>query len=156
MYGDSISMDEIADAKALEVASPRDVGVEFPARCFPLRDPARLPLRLAMNPLIRRAPSVARLLLILTAATVAEAAEVRVIYPDSEPEIGGKEVDWIYGDYLMRNDQLTITIAAPIATRDANLTVRDIGASILDMTINNPSNDQLTRLYPCRRTLSVP
>jgi hypothetical protein len=101
-----------------------------------------------MKPLIHHAFSVARLLLILAAATIAGAAEVRVIYPDSEPEIGGKEVDWIYGDYLMRNDQLTITIAAPIATRDANLTVRDIGASILDMTINHPSNDQLSAFIP--------
>ncbi|WP_253155708.1 CehA/McbA family metallohydrolase [Stieleria tagensis] len=60
----------------------------------------------------------------------------------------GKEVDWIYGDYEMSNDLLSLTIAAPLATRDANLTVRDIGASILDLTLNTPSNDQLSAFIP--------
>ena len=76
-----------------------------------------------------------------------DAADVRVIYPGFDPEISGKEVDWIYGDYLMKNDQITVVIAAPIATRDANLTVRNIGASILDLSLNEPSNDQLSALY---------
>ena len=39
-------------------------------------------------------------------------------------------------------------IAAPIATRDANLTVRQIGASILDLTLHTPSNDQLSAYIP--------
>ncbi|MDV6030047.1 MAG: hypothetical protein F9B45_08050 [Phycisphaera sp. RhM] len=75
-------------------------------------------------------------------------AEIRVIYPELEPDIDGKEVDWIYGDYLMKNDQISVTIAAPIATRDANLTIRGIGASILDLTLNHPSNDQLSAFIP--------
>ena len=76
------------------------------------------------------------------------AAEVRMIYPELEPEIGGKEVDWIYGDYLMKNDLISLTIAAPIRTRDANLTVRNVGAAILDLTLNAPSNDQLSAYIP--------
>lgn len=75
-------------------------------------------------------------------------ADVQVIYPESEPSIAGKEVDWIYGDYVMKNDQITLIIAAPIATRDANLTVRQIGASILDLSLNEPSNDQLSAYIP--------
>ncbi|MDM4014114.1 CehA/McbA family metallohydrolase [Roseiconus lacunae] len=78
----------------------------------------------------------------------AVAADIRVIYPEFEPKIEGKEVDWIYGDYLMTNDKISLTIAAPIATRDANLTVREIGASILDLAVNDASNDQLSAYIP--------
>lgn len=60
----------------------------------------------------------------------------------------GKEVDWIYGDYLMSNDVISLIIAAPIETRDANLTVREIGASILDLTTNEPVGDQLSAFVP--------
>ena len=76
------------------------------------------------------------------------AAEVRVIEPESKPAISGKEVDWIYGDYFMKNDHLSVIIAAPLPTRDANLTVRNIGGSILDLTLNHPSNDQLSAYIP--------
>ena len=76
----------------------------------------------------------------------ASAAELRVIEHEAEPRIQGKEVDWIYGDYLMENDRISLVIAAPLPTRDANLTVRNIGASILDLTLKNPSNDQLSAL----------
>ncbi|MEL6108305.1 MAG: CehA/McbA family metallohydrolase [Planctomycetota bacterium] len=81
-------------------------------------------------------------------APLLRGAEVRVIYPELEPTIAGKEVDWIYGDYVMKNDQITLIIAAPIVTRDANLTVRQIGASILDISLNEPSNDQLSAFIP--------
>lgn len=76
------------------------------------------------------------------------AADITVIYPGFEPEIGGKEVDWIYGDFLFRNDLITAVIAAPLPTRDANLTVRSVGASLIDITLNNPSNDQLSVFSP--------
>lgn len=78
----------------------------------------------------------------------APAAELRVIERQAEPTIQGKEVDWIYGDYLMENDRISLVIAAPLPTRDANLTVRNIGASILDLTLKNPSNDQLSAYIP--------
>ncbi|TWU00854.1 CehA/McbA family metallohydrolase [Stieleria varia] len=83
---------------------------------------------------------------VVTSPTIA--AEVSEITPDSHPHLGGKEVDWIYGDYTMHNDLISLTIAAPLSTRDANLTVRDIGASILDLTLNDPSNDQLSAFIP--------
>ena len=75
-------------------------------------------------------------------------AKVYVIAPDSEPNISGKEVDWIYGDYLLGNELISLTIAAPLPTRDANLTIRRIGGSILDLTLNKPSNDQLSAYTP--------
>jgi hypothetical protein len=81
-------------------------------------------------------------------AAKTSAAEICVIEPGSEPSISGKEVDWIYGDQLMMNDQISLVIAAPLATRDANMTIRNIGASILDLTLNQPSNDQLSAYTP--------
>ena len=45
-------------------------------------------------------------------ATICSAAEIHVIEQASKPEISGKELDWIYGDYLMKNDQISLTIAA--------------------------------------------
>jgi hypothetical protein len=75
-------------------------------------------------------------------------AELRVIEPGSEPSISGKECDWIYGDYLMSNDQISLLIAAPLATRDANMTIHNIGGAILDLTLNHPSNDQLSAYIP--------
>lgn len=83
-----------------------------------------------------------------SSATRTAAAEIRLIQPGEDPAISGKEVDWIYGDYLMKNDQLSLVIAAPLSTRDANMTIRDIGASILDLTLNTPSNDQLSAFTP--------
>jgi hypothetical protein len=75
-------------------------------------------------------------------------AEVHVIEPGDEPIVSGKELDWIYGDYLMKNDHISLVIAAPLATRDANMTIRNIGGSILDLTLNHPSNDQLSAYTP--------
>lgn len=94
-----------------------------------------------------KAPRFACAILLALPFTLS-AAEVRVIAPGSEPAIAGKECDWIYGDYLMKNDQMSLVIAAPLATRDANMTVRSIGGSILDLTLNNPSNDQLSAYIP--------
>lgn len=76
------------------------------------------------------------------------AGEIRVIEPGAEPIIAGKEVDWIYGDYLMKNDEISVIIGAPLSTRDANMTVRNVGGSIVDLTLNNPSNDQLSVYTP--------
>ncbi|MDB4786333.1 CehA/McbA family metallohydrolase [Planctomycetaceae bacterium] len=48
----------------------------------------------------------------------------------------------------MKNDQISLVIAAPLATRDANMTIRNIGGAILDLTLNHPSNDQLSAYIP--------
>ena len=81
-------------------------------------------------------------------ATQATTDELHVIAPGSDPAIYGKEVDWIYGDYLLKNEHVSLTIAATLPTRDANMTIRNIGGSILDLTLNAPSNDQLSAYMP--------
>ena len=80
--------------------------------------------------------------------TMVSAGEVRIIEQGGEPNISGKELDWIYGDYLMRNELVSLIVAAPLATRDANMTIRNIGGSILDLALNHPSNDQLSAYTP--------
>ncbi len=60
----------------------------------------------------------------------------------------GKEVDAIYGDLVLRNGQLAAVIAAPLATRHANLTVKDIGGALIDLTTRSDNADQLLALYP--------
>jgi len=64
----------------------------------------------------------------------------------------GKEVDAIYGDLVLKNDFLTAVIAEPLATRHANMTVRDIGGALIDLTVNNSQSDQLSAFYPGKRT----
>ena len=39
----------------------------------------------------------------------------------------GKEVDAIYGDMVIQNGHLRAVIANPVATRNANMTVRNVG-----------------------------
>ncbi|MEX0586872.1 MAG: hypothetical protein WD176_09515, partial [Pirellulales bacterium] len=60
----------------------------------------------------------------------------------------GKEVDCIYGDYVLKNDKIVCVIANPVPTRHANMTVRDVGGSIIDLTRVDRPNDQLSCYYP--------
>ena len=60
----------------------------------------------------------------------------------------GKEVDCIYGDYVMRNDILVAVIANPVPGRNANLTVRDVGGCVIDLTRRTVPSDQLSAYYP--------
>src|ERR1700732_1271031 len=55
----------------------------------------------------------------------------------------GKEVDAIYGDLVLRNGHLSAVIAQPIATRNANMTTRDVAGAVIDLTAQDVSNDQL-------------
>lgn len=60
----------------------------------------------------------------------------------------GKEVDCIYGDLVLRNDRLVAVIAAPLATRNANMTVQKVGGCVIDLTVLDPQSDQLSAYYP--------
>ncbi|MEE2642166.1 MAG: CehA/McbA family metallohydrolase [Planctomycetota bacterium] len=60
----------------------------------------------------------------------------------------GKEVDAIYGDYVLRNDQIVVVIARPSPLRHANLTIRNVGGFVLDLTSRNQQNDQLGCFIP--------
>ncbi len=60
----------------------------------------------------------------------------------------GKETDAIFGDYLIRNDQLVAVIAKPAERRNANMTVRNVGGCLIDLSRVDPVNDQLSAFYP--------
>lgn len=63
----------------------------------------------------------------------------------------GKEVDAVYGDYLIRNDRIVAVIAQPTAWRNANMTVRGVAAGVIDLTFREEQNDQLSAYYPDAR-----
>ncbi len=60
----------------------------------------------------------------------------------------GKEVDAIYGDWVVRNRHIITVIGAGAAGRNANMTVRNVGGSVIDLTTSMDSNDQLSAYYP--------
>ena len=67
-------------------------------------------------------------------------------YDDVAP--AGKEADAIYGDYVLRNDRLVAVVGAPGERRDANMTVRNVGGSVIDLTRVDVQSDQLSCFYP--------
>ncbi|WP_203328883.1 CehA/McbA family metallohydrolase [Candidatus Laterigemmans baculatus] len=84
------------------------------------------------------------------AAGSSAAAELETLTPETWEEYApqGKEVDCIYGDYVLRNDLITAVIAQPVATRNANMTVRNVGGAVIDLTSRDRPNDQLSAFYP--------
>lgn len=83
-------------------------------------------------------------------AVSSSAAELETLTPETWQEYApqGKEVDCIYGDYVLRNEWITAVIAQPIETRNANMTVRNVGGAVIDLTLRGESNDQLSAFYP--------
>lgn len=61
---------------------------------------------------------------------------------------GGKEVDAIYGDFVLRNRHLVAVVAKPVDGRHANLTVREVAGCLLDLTRRDAQSDQLSAFYP--------
>ena len=90
------------------------------------------------------------LLLVYCFSIHSPAAELVVLSPANYDTLAprGKEADAIYGDYLLKNDRIAIVVAAPDEQRDANLTVRNVGGSLIDMTALDQQSDQLSCLYP--------
>ena len=60
----------------------------------------------------------------------------------------GKEADCIYGDFVLQNDRITAVIANPVPGRNANVRTREVGGSVIDLTVNNQQSDQLTAFFP--------
>lgn len=83
-------------------------------------------------------------------AAAAPSVEVAVLSPDIWDDFApqGKEADCIYGDVVLRNEQITAVIARPIAGRHANMTVRNVGGAMIDLTSTRNPNDQLSAYYP--------
>ena len=71
----------------------------------------------------------------------------------------GKEADAIIGDHVLGNGYLTAVIAQPLATRHANMTVKDVAGALIDLgSTRRPANaprgyggDQLAAFYPGRK-----
>ena len=63
----------------------------------------------------------------------------------------GKEVDGIYGDFALVNEQIMSVIAHPRKGRHANMTVRDVGGCLIDLTRRDLQSDQLSAFYPGAR-----
>ncbi len=85
-----------------------------------------------------------------------EAATVRELSAENWEALvpQGKEVDAIYGDTTLQNQHFRAVIAQPVATRNANMTVRNIGGCLIDLTRRNFESDQLSAFYPGRRVFA--
>jgi hypothetical protein len=81
--------------------------------------------------------------------TPAFAGEIVRLGPDNwKLAPGGKEVDAIYGDYLLRNDKVAAVIADVVPGRNANLSCKSVQGAVLDFTLLETDNDQLSVFYP--------
>lgn len=87
-------------------------------------------------------------LIVLTA--VSHAVEIAQIteknYDNWVP--AGKEVDAIIGDWVIRNNKIVAIIAQPTVGRKANMTVRGVGGTLIDLTRRSFESDQLSCFYP--------
>ncbi|HWB13849.1 MAG TPA: CehA/McbA family metallohydrolase [Pirellulales bacterium] len=95
-------------------------------------------------------PPIVCLSLVLSLVPTLSAAELTTLAPDTWDEYApqGKEVDCIYGDFVLRNDRIVAVVARPIEGRNANMTVRNVGGGVIDLTRVDRQNDQLSAFYP--------
>ena len=95
-------------------------------------------------------PEITTLFVAVALATSARAADLVALSPQTFdryiPE--GKEVDGVYGDFVLANDQIIAVVAHPKRGRNANMTVRDVGGCLIDLTRRDRQNDQLSAFYP--------
>ncbi|HVX60534.1 MAG TPA: CehA/McbA family metallohydrolase [Pirellulales bacterium] len=87
---------------------------------------------------------------LLCCGSPASAAELAKLLPETWDEYAprGKEVDCIYGDFVLRNDRIVAVVAQPLDGRNANMTVRNVGGALIDLTRTDRQNDQLSAYYP--------
>lgn len=88
--------------------------------------------------------------LLATIATEATCVELLQLNEDNYADIApqGKEVDWIYGDFVLRNSRTLAVIAQPRPERNANMTVRGVAGCLIDLTSRDEPNDQLSAYFP--------
>lgn len=91
--------------------------------------------------------------LALCCGPMAMAAELAVLTNDNWDRLApaGKEADCILGDYAMKSDRIMAVIGQPLPTRNANMTVRQVGGAVIDLTLADRPNDQLSAYYPGMR-----
>ena len=94
------------------------------------------------------------LLVVFALISPLSAAEILRLTPETWDKAvpGGKEVDAIYGDYVLRNQHLVAVVANAVSGRHANTTVTKVGGAIIDLTTRGQSpqeeSDQLSAFYP--------
>src|SRR5713226_10318359 len=83
----------------------------------------------------------------------ATAAELAVLTDANWDRLApaGKEADCILGDYAFRSDRIMAVLAQPLPTRNANMTVKQVGGAVIDLTLTANPNDQLSAYYPGMR-----
>jgi hypothetical protein len=90
----------------------------------------------------------------------ARAAEALKMGPEHLRSLpGGKEVDAIQGDYLLRSDKVVATIGGVASFRDANVNTQAVqGAVLVLVRLDLPGgdNDLLTAFYPQGHYLDAP
>src|SRR4029077_10584475 len=93
---------------------------------------------------------VLALVLLAVLAPPAPAADLVALSPQTWERYipDGKEVDGNYGDFAMANDQLVAVVAHPKRGRNANMTVREVGGCLIDLTRRDRQSDQLSAFYP--------
>src|SRR4029079_6413925 len=94
--------------------------------------------------------SLVPLVVLTTFVNGARAADLVALSPQTWDRYipAGKEVDGIYGDFALANDQIMSVIAHPRAGRNANMTVREVGGCVIDLTRRDRQSDQLSAFYP--------
>jgi len=90
------------------------------------------------------------LLLLTCFTTMVRAADLVALSPQTWDRYipHGKEVDGIHGDFALANDQLIAIVAHPKRGRNANMTVREVGGCLIDLTRRDRQSDQLSAFYP--------
>jgi len=61
---------------------------------------------------------------------------------------GGKEADAIFGDYLLRNDQVAAVIGDVAPGRHAHMSCPNVQGVVIDLAPLGTDNDQLTAFKP--------
>jgi hypothetical protein len=88
-------------------------------------------------------------IVLILIASSASAGEIVRLGPDTWKMVpGGKEVDAIYGDYLLRNDKVVVVVADTVPGRNANLSCKSVQGAVIDFTRLDADNDQLSVFYP--------
>ncbi len=88
-------------------------------------------------------------LIIATAANSAVAVELVALQESNWDEYvpHGKEVDAIYGDFVLRNDKIVAVIAYPSRDRSANMMTKSAGGGIIDLTLRDQQSDQIQGFF---------
>src|SRR5262245_13192561 len=88
-------------------------------------------------------------LLSLLVSTPAWAGDVARLTSETWSRVpGGKEVDAVYGDYVLRNDKVVAVIADAVLGRHANMSVRNVQGAVIDFALLSTNNDQLSAFRP--------